>query len=122
MHNLPPILAQVADVAGLPAAMALAKARGGREVTIPANAPGTVLAEIVGVEAAEKIIKSFGYGDIAIPFGPFGGARARRIAIVSTVESGATVSQAAVKADVSTRTVKRVKAKMRKANQPDLFD
>lgn len=119
---LPPILDQIAEAAGLPAAMALAKARGGRIVTIPQRAPGTKLAAIVGLAAAEKIIEALGAGDLLIPFGPYGGAQARRLSVVEAIEGGASVSQAARQSGVHMRTVKRVKRKMRKAKQPDLFN
>ena len=120
--DLPPTLAQIAEAAGVPAALALAKARGGRTVTIPQRAAGSVLARIVGVEAAEKIIDAFGYGTLEIPFGPFGGERARRIAVMEAIEGGASVSQAAGQCGVHMRTVKRVKRKMREAAQPDLLN
>lgn len=119
--DLPPTLALIAEAAGLPAALELARSRGGRTVTIPARAPGTILAKIVGIDAAEKIIEAFGAGDLDIPFGPVGGAKARRLGVQAAIKAGASVREAARINDVHMRTVKRVKRKMRETPTLDLF-
>lgn len=124
--DLPPILAQIAEAAGLPAALKLAHARGGRTVTIPQKAPGTILAKIVGIDEATKIIEAFGAGDLDIPLGHIGAfktqARARRKGVQAAIEAGASVREAAGKTGVHMRTVKRVKAQMREAGTLPLFD
>lgn len=125
--DLPPTLALIAEAAGLPAALTLAKERGGRKVTIPHRASGTKLAMIVGVEAAEKIIDAFGPGDLEIPFGPIGNMaqqhRALRAKIMSVIGTGANNYQVAGQCGVCVRTVKRVRARMREEkSHPDLFN
>jgi bacterioferritin-associated ferredoxin len=119
-------LALIAEAAGLPAALTLAKARGGRKVTVPHRASGTKLAMIVGLEAAEKIIQAFGAGDLEIPLGPIGNMaqqhRALRAKIITVIETGASNSQVAGQCGVCVRTVKRVRARMREEKKhPDLF-
>jgi len=120
--NLPYTLSVIAKAAGLPAALALAKERGGSEIYIPKKAHGTILGDIVGVEAAEKIIKELGVGLLLIPFGPVGGARARRAGVRRALEDGASIRVAAQKNDVHTRTAKRIKARTKQPRAPDFFD
>lgn len=75
---LPPLLSEIADVAGVNAALAIADARGGERVTIPAKVkPGHWLVQVVGMEAAEKISAHYriGYGgtggaSLTLPLGP----------------------------------------------------
>lgn len=75
---LPPLLNEIADVAGVDAALALADARGGSRVTIPAKLKADHwLNEVVGPEAAEKLCKHFRVGlerqkgaQLDIPLGP----------------------------------------------------
>lgn len=60
---LPPLLAEIAEVAGLDAALALAEARGGSRITIPARPrPDHWFAQTVGMEAAEKIAAFYRVG------------------------------------------------------------
>lgn len=75
---LPPLLNEIADVAGFEAALALADARGGSRVTIPAKLkPDHWLNEVVGPQAAEKLCAHFRVGldrqtgaQLDIPLGP----------------------------------------------------
>lgn len=121
--NLPPTLALIAEAAGVPAALALAKARGGRKITIPHRAEGTKLAMIVGLNPAKAIIGAIGAGDLEIPLGPIGNMaqqhRALRHKIMRAIEAGDNNYQIAGACGVCTRTVKRVRAKMRCDNQSD---
>ena len=72
---LPPVLAEIADIAGLDAAMALAEARGGQRVFIPASAgPDHWLVRTVGETAASLICEHYRGGTngetIDVPAGP----------------------------------------------------
>lgn len=72
---LPQILKEIADVAGLEAAIEIARVRGGMEVYIPAKADcNHWLVRSVGEEAAKLICDHFtmngGGMRINIPFGP----------------------------------------------------
>lgn len=65
---LPKSLREVADVAGLDAALALAEAYGGRRVKLPSSfRPGSWLDKTVGEEAAKAIIGHFGTAPLDIP-------------------------------------------------------
>ncbi|CAK0772382.1 hypothetical protein WCLP8_4870006 [uncultured Gammaproteobacteria bacterium] len=66
-----PTLSKIRDVAGIAAARALIKERGGAAISIPSDVknPGT-LGDIVGTEAASRIIEAFrGVGYLRIPTG-----------------------------------------------------
>lgn len=86
--HLPPLLNEIADIAGVVAAVQIAEARGGTRVHFPARAPdGHWLVELVGREAADKLCDHFrataaGGSYVLIPVGPKNFyARARRRAI-----------------------------------------
>lgn len=77
---LPPLLAEIAEVAGLDAALAMADARGGSRITIPARPrPDHWLVQAVGVDAAKLIADHFRVGNsgliVELPVGPTGAAR-----------------------------------------------
>ena len=72
---LPPLLNEIADVIGVDAALALADARGGSRVSIPAKANDKHwLVKTLGREAADKLCDHFraGYGgsQFDLPLGP----------------------------------------------------
>ena len=69
---LPETLAEIAEVAGLEAALRLARAKGGTEIYIPAKLkPGHWLIEAVGAEAAEALRAHYATGcSIRLPVGP----------------------------------------------------
>ncbi|MBN9334697.1 helix-turn-helix domain-containing protein [Devosia sp.] len=129
MSGLPQVIAEIAEVAGPDAAWALAAARGGQQVFIPATVkPGHWLADLVGLEAAEKICGHFsanGRGDtILIPMATL--AR-KREAIARALSGGAKIDQAAGMAGVHRRTVfrhkrRRTEAADRPTDQGDFFD
>lgn len=86
--HLPPLLNEIAEAAGVIAAVQIAEARGGTRVHFPAYAPdGHWLVELVGREAADKVCAHFrttangGYY-VFVPVGPKNFyARARRRAL-----------------------------------------
>lgn len=107
-HGLTGLLGRIADAAGVKAALALAEARGGREVTLSAR-PDGVLASIVGADAAAAIAKAIGNGKVTIPMAHLRGQRGRREAAARMLDAGATISQVAETVDVHERTVYRLK-------------
>ena len=120
---LPPMLADVAEAAGLDAALALATAAGGRRVTIPARAKnGHWLVEAVGREAADKICAHFrtinadgretGARQIVIPMGPGSVVKAAKRQLARNIEAGMTVRKAAQAAGMHERTGFRVKRRL----------
>jgi hypothetical protein len=135
-HYLPGILREIADVAGLPAALAIAEVKGGTRVHFPARAPdGHWLPELVGREAADKLCAYFRTRATAqggtrptvnggvyelVPLGPKNFyARARRKAAELTAQ-GMTRERVAAQLGVHMRTVQRYRARERD-EEPRLF-
>jgi|GEM_PF-1583275 len=114
LAQLPGVLAQVAQAAGLKAAVAFAKARGGGRAYIPA--PQALhgkhwLAMAVGLEAAQAIAKALGGGEVEVPLGPFAGNRAQVWAAIERgLKDGLAAEQVARQVGVATRTVRRHKS------------
>ena len=77
-EKLPDALQIIADAAGLGVALTLARSHGGTRITIPKKVAGSPLADLVGIDAAEKIAKALGNGPLLVPMGPVSGERGRR--------------------------------------------
>jgi hypothetical protein len=114
LAQLPGVLAQVAQAAGLKAAVAVAKARGGGRAYIPT--PQALhdkhwLALAVGLEAAHAIARALGGGEVEVPLGPFAGNRAAVWAAIERgLKDGLSAEQAARQVGVTARTVRRHKS------------
>lgn len=112
---LPPVLREIADVAGLPAAERLARAHGGSRVYIPTRAGDEHwLVKLVGRLAADRLCAHYNPGvDIDVPIGPFGtsGTLARRVA--ELLHAGVSGYEAARRLRVSARTIRRMRAEGR---------
>lgn len=111
--HLPDVLQRIADCAGLGVALSLAKERGGVRINMPKKVEGSDLAKIVGLDAAQKIVKELGHGQCLIPCGPVAGERGRREVARRILKNGGTAVQAALSADISERTAWRVKAHLK---------
>ncbi|SOC26925.1 hypothetical protein [Stappia indica] len=122
--DLPGLLADIADVAGLDAAMTLAEAVGGTRVTIPARVPHDHwLVRTVGRKAAEAICNHFrtlsaegreaGARHIVIPKGPAGCLDKARRRLAKELHNGASAREAARRAGLSERAAFRMRARMR---------
>jgi hypothetical protein len=134
LSYLPPLLAEIADVAGLPAALKLAKERGGVECYIPARAPDDHwLVQCVGREAADKLCAHFvaaiesdsgksRHGvKILLPLGDSGTAADARRRAREALDSGASLSEAARRSGLHQRTVQNIRARMKDRRQGSLF-
>ncbi|MDR3437157.1 helix-turn-helix domain-containing protein [Telmatospirillum sp.] len=112
--DLPPILAEIAEVAGVVAALQVANAKGGTVAYFRAAdnlAPGYWLVDAVGLDAARKIIERFGPGAIEIPLGPLAGNRnSLWTAIQKALKEGKSVATVARLVGVHARTVRRHKS------------
>lgn len=118
---LPGVLALISEEVSMDAAIALAKARGGRMVWIPKKPKADcLLSQMVGLEAATQISKLLGQGDLKVPNGSLGGATGRRYRIEELFNRGLSNSAIAEKVDVDMRTVERTVAKLRSADEPGL--
>lgn len=112
---LPPSLVEIANVAGLAAATALARAKGGRRVYIPAKAgEGHWLVSLIGGDAARKLGRYCGGDYVVIPATLTGEAQRRRDAIDRLTDEGASVSDIAAIVGVDRTTVQRRRAARRK--------
>lgn len=136
--GLPELLAEIAEVAGLEAALALAAAKGGQRVYIPAYPrAGNWLVEAVGLKAAEKICEHFRTYDpefvrhsahstaVVVPMGPERSVLKRAIReLHQGLAEGLSVRDAARRAGVHERTGFRARKRMKapEAREPDLFD
>lgn len=71
---LPPLLATIAELAGEPAALAIARRYGGTRVTVPARAEGeNWLTQMVDRDVAVALIDALGGGRrVDVPLGPEG--------------------------------------------------
>lgn len=118
--NLPDVLQRIAMCAGLGAAMALAKAYGGIRINIPKKVEDSELAKIVGLDAAEKIVKALGHGQCLVPMGAARGEAARREVARRVLRNGGTSVEAALAADISERTAWRVRAGMKESGPETL--
>ncbi len=119
------VLSEIAEVAGLDAALKVAEAKGGVEAHFPARAPdGHWLVEATGREAADKICAYFrctqrGGVRLLVPLGPHKfWARARRKA-AQLCQEGVSAAKAAQVVGVHTRSVWRYRARMRDREDKD---
>jgi hypothetical protein len=120
--SLPGVLQEIADVAGIDAAWALARAKGGREVFLPKIVPHRHwLTAIVGQDAAQKICTHFRGNHqmrVLIPMGKQPTAEQWAEAL----NSGMTRDEMAEALGVHIRTVSRHRARgAADPNQGDLF-
>lgn len=113
--TLPGVLAEIAEVAGIEAAWAIARAHGGRSIYIPAHAPaGHWLAELVGLDAAARICKHFRYSnsgrEIVIPIARQAEQRRR---LYQALASGMTAAEAAGTAGMHERSAFRARRRLK---------
>ncbi len=109
--RLPKLLAEIAEVAGLDAALKLAAARGGTEIYVPRRASEDHwLAATVGMEAAERICRQWSAERIMLPVGTTAQARAT---VDRMIADGRSVTEIALACGWTTRGVERRRAKRR---------
>ncbi len=129
MHEsvfLPGLLEEIADVAELPAALAIAREKGGARAYIPARAPDDHwLTQCVGREAADKICAHFaadGRGiELLIPIGPAGNRGQLVQQIYLMLDQGRSAADIARELGIHERTARRHRKKRGEDRQPDLF-
>jgi hypothetical protein len=127
--GLPPLLCEIAEVAGLRAALALAEARGGNRVYLPVPAQLSKdhwLVKIVGCEAAMKICRHFAAGhnlELELPRGPTGSRADQWRRLDRLIEQGAPSGVITRSLGICRRTVIRHRSRRRfpAARPPDLF-
>lgn len=124
IEGLPAVLAEIAAVAGVDAAWALAQARGGRMVYIPPIVPeGHWLAQVMGREAADRIAAHFSGGGrgarLLVPIGNRALASRQLAALLEqAAREGWSVAQIVEAAGCHSRTVHRWRAARRADARP----
>lgn len=124
--HLPHILRELAEAAGLPAALKLAAQWGGQTLYIPTRvAEGHRLAQVLGIGPARALARLYGGERITVPLGPTGAMREARRAADRAIAEGASANEAARRSGLTTRTIYNRKARRREATasgQGRLFD
>lgn len=132
-EHLPALLAEIAEVAGLDAALAVADAKGGINARFCSRlGPENWLVKAVGMEKAKLISDHFTSGrgriEFDIPLGPTGSYKrdmlARARAMQQALASGEKTNHTARRLGITRRSVQRFKLKLGEAkdpDQPDLF-
>lgn len=114
---LPRLLREIAQVAGIEAALKLAESHGGRRVDIPARLTDECwLVKAVGRPAAEAIAAQLGAGRLDIPLGPAGSyARLRRQLNdrYEALEGRSSMATIAQELGITERAVRKRRAKRR---------
>lgn len=132
MSDLPGLLGDIARIAGVQAAYAVAQARGGTRISIPPRAvEGHWLTDLLGMETADCVCRGLatldnegrlrGIRDEIIPRGPASLlSNARRVARQALAD-GKPAREAARLAGLHERTVWRIKAEKEDDSQGSLF-
>jgi len=118
---LPGILRLIADEVSEDTAIKLAKARGGRYISIPKTVTSkSVLADILGLDDARAVAKVLGHGVVKVPSGSLRGVTKRRARVQALYSEGLSNAEIAAEVDVDIRTVERIVRALRQHNQPEL--
>jgi len=112
MTMFPGIAGEIEQLIGAELTTALLRRWGGQQVNLPARAAGSQLAEVVGVEAAQKIIDGIGHGKITLPCGSVRGAKRRKAEAVALLRRGHSLSEVAAACDLHSRTVSNYRAEI----------
>lgn len=117
MARLPGVLAEIADAAGVEAALAIADARGGTQVYIPpAPDESHWLSVLIGVEAARAVADRLtcGVGGLRVdlPLGPAGCAARVRFEVDRLLGEGRSERDIALATRYSIRGIRRRRARL----------
>lgn len=127
MIELPDLLARIAEVAGIDAAIAVARAKGGTKAYFPLQPnAGHWLVEAVGATAAAAICRDLVSGvkgaEIDVPFGPTGSWAEIRRRVAELDRAGHSAPSIARACGITERSVRRSRARRRgDPNQGSLF-
>ncbi|MDD7908543.1 hypothetical protein PUV47_01330 [Pseudovibrio exalbescens] len=132
MNTLPQVLQEICEVAGLEAAIRIARRYGGSRMSIPAYPKGDHwLVETVGENAARKICDHYRIINgsdraagiyLDIPLGPAGMRALSHQRIRAYLADGLSADEVARRVGVHRQTVLRQAQKLRDPRQADLFE
>lgn len=120
---LPPTLAEIAEHAGLEAALKLADSKGGQRIYVPNRpTPKHWLSELVGGEAAARICERYAGMYVVVPIGPHRGLAAMQRAAEAALDENVSANEAARRSGLHVRRIYARKAKRQAEREPGLFD
>lgn len=114
---LPGALGEIAEVAGVDAALAIARVRGGTEIYVPANpGPDHWISRLVGLDnaaaIADKLTCGVGGRRLELPLGPHGHAESQRAKVDAMIREDRSERDIALATGYSIRAVRRRRAKL----------
>lgn len=112
MTTFPGIAGEIEALIGVELTVLLLRRWGGCQTTFPRRARGSVLAEVVGIAAAEIIIREIGPGKVTLPCASMRGQKRRRAEAKQMLRDGASLQAVALACDMHTRTVSRLRAEI----------
>lgn len=110
MTTFPGIAGDIEALIGTELAALLLRRWGGCQVNIPTRARGSKMAEVIGMDATEMVIRHIGHGRITLPCGSMRGQSRRRAEAIEMLRQGASIQQVALACDLHTRTVSNYRA------------
>jgi hypothetical protein len=111
---LPTLLAEIAEVAGLDAALTLAAAKGGIEIYVPVRTSDDHwLVAAIGREATDKLCRRYPGSRLTLPLGPGGSLAAIRRTVGRMIDEGRSETEIARAVGYTTRGVRKRKAALR---------
>lgn len=114
-NPLPHGLQVIADATDVDTALTIALERGGSRLQIPQKAEGSVLTEIVGIDAARKIVKDLANERITIPL-------AKKAVAFWLSDLGWSQEKIAMRLKLSRRTIQYWLTGTTPTRQIDMFD
>lgn len=119
---LPPLLAELAEVAGLGRALAFARDFGGRRIKVAAHMGDdhpVVLS--LGRAGADRLAELRAGEHVVIPYGPTGTTAEARQRLARTLVDGGSINEAARASGLHHRTAQRMRRKIKDGSQGSLF-
>ena len=115
MTQLPPLLAEIAAVAGEEAALRIAATRGGTQIYIPPDPSADHwLSRLVGLDAARaialRLTEGIGGRRVDLPLGPTGHAAKARARVDAMLRDGRSERDIALATGYTTRAIRRRRA------------
>ena len=132
LATVPAQLREIAEAAGIEAALKILERNAGSEICIPLHAgPGHWLTGLVGAEAAEAICAHYrvtnadgrevGNVRVYVPQAGTSAVARAKAKLAEDLRSGVGAREAAVRAGLSERTARNILARMRDDRQGELF-